>query len=834
MGDCNCKHNASTQGGVCVECDIPQLARNNYFTGKLLVERDFTDEQRYFLGKLRRHNQQLHGWGAVCGLKVVEHPNPACEPQYVLIKPGTAVDCCGREIVIQQEEYFDFREKFRTNWQAQNGPASQPDSAKHTIQICVDYAECAAENVPAVFDECSQNGAACRPNRIVDGYSFDVIIDPKKSDGDPAGVLLKWDETLALAGAVSVALSESTKSLYVLANASSGATLYAVDTDNGSITGSQSFVNDTGLGVAVSPGGDFVYVALQPPTPGSVTQPDPQIAVLSSDFTKTVSTLTVTGGAGKPVSLAVAPAPDDRLIAVNSAAGAMIWATDITTSSTPAAPTTIIVGTGPSDVAVGASGKYAYVANGGSSNVTAVELSNLAVTTVAVGTGATNPSALAVASNSAGDTLAVLDAIAQTIYLVGIRPDPASAAALGDPITGFANPVAGLCISSGGRWIYAIEKDASGTGSVQPVDEHAAERKLPQILGEAVATGVAPGGDVAINKAGTRLYIPYVGDSKTPGAVAVVDISQTDCSGIFDEAIDGCPDCTGGNCIVLATITDYVYNAAVTDSMIDNLTDRRLLVSTDLLTEAVRCLLDQSPAAGVPGPEGPPGPAGAAGPKGDPGPQGIQGVQGVQGLQGIQGEQGIPGTPGLPGGSGPMGPAGPGLETKLTRIAALSWTHGKPSALTIAIGTNKPLFVLAMQFTQSIDISQIDAEYVFQVWIPETKQVSGAVEIQWVQLVGTIKPIDISAADIDASGQIVKATAATGSTANGVAFVIEKVDMQFTSVKVRFLGDFVLDGSKRAVCSEFVRAQLPTGEIPAGSDLGLEGGTFESWMIAGK
>jgi len=54
----------------CVECDIPQLARNNYFTGKFMTGRDFTDEQRYLLGKVRRHNRYLHGSGVVCGLTV--------------------------------------------------------------------------------------------------------------------------------------------------------------------------------------------------------------------------------------------------------------------------------------------------------------------------------------------------------------------------------------------------------------------------------------------------------------------------------------------------------------------------------------------------------------------------------------------------------------------------------------------------------------------------------------------------------------------------------------------------------------------------------------------
>ena len=55
---------------TCVECESAQLARNCYFSGKLMVERDFVEEQRFFIGKDRRHNKWLHGWGAVCGLKV--------------------------------------------------------------------------------------------------------------------------------------------------------------------------------------------------------------------------------------------------------------------------------------------------------------------------------------------------------------------------------------------------------------------------------------------------------------------------------------------------------------------------------------------------------------------------------------------------------------------------------------------------------------------------------------------------------------------------------------------------------------------------------------------
>lgn len=816
MGNCKCG-GTTTPGGICVECDIPQLARNNYFTGKLLVERDFTDEQRYFLGKLRRHNQRLHGWGAVCGLKVDQHPNPACQAQYVIVEPGTAIDCCGREIFVQHEEYFDFESKFLSKWQVQNGPSSQPDDKKHTIQICVSYAECISENVPAIFDDCSSGGNGCQPNRIVDGYSFDVIIDPKPDSNSVSNVSLKWTGTINLANATRVALNGTTNRLYVLTKHTSGTVIYAVDTTNGAILNSFSFGQDTALDIAVSFDGDFVYVAIQPPTPASQPQPDPQIAVLKSDFSQTISTLTVTGGAGQLVRLEVVPSPDDRLIAINPTAGALIWATDVTSSNSPAPPSAISVGTSPSDVTVSANGTYAYVANSGSNNVSAVTLSSLAVTSITVGSGSAVPAAVAVAHTSAGDTLAVLDSTNDTLYLIGMRPDPASATALGSPVTGFANPAKGICITNDGQWIFVEEEDATGNGWVQAVNEHAVELNLSPILGMPAAASVNPTGDLVLSDDGASLYLPYSGNSSgVSGAAAIVNVAQNECAGIFDNAIDGCPDCDDGNCIVLATITGYVYQSAVTASMIDNLTDRHLLASTDTLTEAVKCLLLQSPSSGGVGPQGPPGPAG---PTGATGPQGSTGPQGPAGL---------------PGQTGQSGPAGPGLETSLTRIKALSWIHGQTSPMrTINIaGQNSQAFCIALAFTSPIDITQIDPMYVLQVWVSETSPTNLAFSLQWAQLLGNIVPLKFAPGDIDASGKILQATVAGSGPAEGVAFVMQKLDRQFNHVKIVFLGDFVKDSSKRAISSEFVRAELPTGEIPSGNDIGLEGGIFLSWFTA--
>src|SRR5579863_10515891 len=185
-------------GETCVECEIPQLARNNYFTGKLLVERDFTDEQRFFLGKERRHNQRLHGCGTVCGLRVKPHPNVACQTQYLVVDAGTAIDCCGHEILLRDEINFDFRAAFEAEWNKLNGTTNAtPDGDEYKLQICISYNECGAEPLPSLFDECGCDEKGCQPNRILESYRLGVILNAKERVHDPIGVELTWDGTIS-------------------------------------------------------------------------------------------------------------------------------------------------------------------------------------------------------------------------------------------------------------------------------------------------------------------------------------------------------------------------------------------------------------------------------------------------------------------------------------------------------------------------------------------------------------------------------------------------------------------------------------------------------------
>jgi DNA-binding beta-propeller fold protein YncE len=840
MGNCNCKHGNSGASHTCPECDILQMARNNYFTGKLLVERDFTDEQRYTMGKLRRHNQRLHGWGVACGLKVGEHQNPNCRAQYVVIEPGTAIDCCGREILVPCEEYFDFEAKFLANWQQQNGPNSQPDQNPHTLQICIAYKECAAENVPALFDDCSGNAGACQPNRILESYRFDVITNPAPSSTDPIGVALTWQFTENIANAIRVVEDDASSRLYVLTSVTnagvSSAALYAFDATNYALLASINYANSTGLDVALSAAGDFVYVAEQPAAGA------PQLhAYSTSDLTVTVSQSSIGTAADATVRLAAVPGVEGALLSFGQTAGITSW-----TGVHTAAPVSSAVAgiASPAALVIDSAAQYAYVASSASATLSVLAMATMtaSATGIVLPTAATS---LAIAKTTLGQTIAALDAPGKTLYFIQIpTAGPGSATVVPQTVSGFAYPPTQVLLSPAGRWAYVLEQDAgTSTGYLQSVDEHAVELSDTSVLGTAVAVGAGPQSE-ALSTDGTLLYVAYSNVAQpTLGGVAVIDITQTDCGGLFQTLIDGCPDCEQGDCLVLATISGYVYGSPVSDSEIDNLTDRQLLVSTSKLTQVVQCLLTQGTGTGS-GEQGPPGPPGLAGPIGLTGPAGPTGPTGATGPVGQQGNQGNQGQPGDPG---------PGLQTGLTQISALSWVHGNATAqngfisFQSATGAISPGLVIA--FTGDVNMPA-DAAQVFEVSfdLPST-DLYGLVTITRSPIVATsIIPVEVT---LNAGNAQLIATAtemASGTPTKAIAILFSPTLPYALSVLVpnsgkvgsrpqlwvRLRGDLVLDTSGRAISAEFVRGELPTGEQPSKSGYGLQGGTFESWFQTGS
>ena len=164
----------------CPACEIGPFTRNAYWTGKLMLARDFIDEQRYGIEKLRHHNQHLHGFGIVCGLKVVQHPKEACRDRFVCVEPGSAVDCCGHDIVVRERDCIDL-------WEipALKKLKEANDEKRHVLKICIRYKECESEPIPKLYDECGCDEETCAPNRVLESYELDVLVDPPQDPEKP-------------------------------------------------------------------------------------------------------------------------------------------------------------------------------------------------------------------------------------------------------------------------------------------------------------------------------------------------------------------------------------------------------------------------------------------------------------------------------------------------------------------------------------------------------------------------------------------------------------------------------------------------------------------------
>jgi hypothetical protein len=146
--------------------------RNHYFTGKLMTARDFQGEQDYFLSRHTLHNRLLHGWGIACGLEVEYHPDryprdrtggppwntTDCAKSWVRVRPGIAIDCYGRELVVPEDKYYKL----------QFPPAPSPDAntQKEQYILGLRYCEEEIERVPVLYNEEVSHGKREQANRL--------------------------------------------------------------------------------------------------------------------------------------------------------------------------------------------------------------------------------------------------------------------------------------------------------------------------------------------------------------------------------------------------------------------------------------------------------------------------------------------------------------------------------------------------------------------------------------------------------------------------------------------------------------------------------------------
>jgi hypothetical protein len=172
--------------------ELTSPERLRYFFGQMLGVDDFQSEQDYFVGKHRRHDRFLHGWGVVCGLGVSGGTG-----DMVTVEPGLAIDPRGREIVVPERRQVDPR--------VITDDAGEPTGAgpeKDAVRLCLAYAEDATDPVPVPEDDAQEftrtaetyrllvrDGVPPAPPRLLSKEQRDVVLS---GPGPPA-------ERLALA-----------------------------------------------------------------------------------------------------------------------------------------------------------------------------------------------------------------------------------------------------------------------------------------------------------------------------------------------------------------------------------------------------------------------------------------------------------------------------------------------------------------------------------------------------------------------------------------------------------------------------------------------------------
>ena len=150
------------ESSQCEVCKVPHFERNNYFHGKMLSARDLAAEQEYLNEKRWLINRMILGWGVVCGLDV------CLENGCLVVRPGLALDCCGRELLVCEPAMVDagkIAEELGVD------PSGKYEPIPWVL--CLEYRECRTEPVklPPSRD---QKEPGREYNRIRDDYRLSI------------------------------------------------------------------------------------------------------------------------------------------------------------------------------------------------------------------------------------------------------------------------------------------------------------------------------------------------------------------------------------------------------------------------------------------------------------------------------------------------------------------------------------------------------------------------------------------------------------------------------------------------------------------------------------
>lgn len=85
------------------DVSIPDLERPAYFAGQRLTADDLAQAQAFSRELRWLHNRSLHGWGIAFGYAVAGVRGA----RTVMVRPGYALDCAGRDLVLEDERVLE-------------------------------------------------------------------------------------------------------------------------------------------------------------------------------------------------------------------------------------------------------------------------------------------------------------------------------------------------------------------------------------------------------------------------------------------------------------------------------------------------------------------------------------------------------------------------------------------------------------------------------------------------------------------------------------------------------------------------------------------------------
>jgi hypothetical protein len=156
--------------------------RPRYYARQLVTPDDMTLEQEYFRAKMRRHNRFLHGWGVVCGARVV----PSNKPWKVIVKSGYILGPFGDEIYIETDQCVDVRVPCNPAPPTSDDGCqeAQPVPPVNTTQyVAVRYKEIKTRLIRVPLGGCGCEDSACEYSRFCDGFQI-CILDHCPSTSD--------------------------------------------------------------------------------------------------------------------------------------------------------------------------------------------------------------------------------------------------------------------------------------------------------------------------------------------------------------------------------------------------------------------------------------------------------------------------------------------------------------------------------------------------------------------------------------------------------------------------------------------------------------------------